>query len=100
MNFLKEAMRSNSVFASLQKNIKRGRSLCVSGLSAVTKAGVIFSLCADRDEPALCIASDEREAQTLCNDLCCMGLNALVYPVRDYNFLDFQSMSTNGLKRF
>ena len=60
MNFLKEAMRSNSVFASLQKNIKRGRSLCVSGLSAVTKAGVIFSLCADRDEPALCIASDER----------------------------------------
>ena len=93
MNFLKEAMRSNSVFASLQKNIKRGRSLCVSGLSAVTKAGVIFSLCADRDEPALCIASDEREAQTLCNDLCCMGLNALVYPVRDYNFLDFQSRS-------
>ena len=93
MNFLREAMEDNAVFRALQKNIRRGRSLCVSGLSPVTKAGLIYALCHHKPEPALCIASDEREAQTLCNDLCCMGLNALVYPVRDYNFLDFQSRS-------
>ncbi len=93
MDFLKEVFDGNSVFRSLQKNVKRGRSLCVSGLSPVTKASIIFALTQGKKQPALCIASDEREAQTLCNDLCCMGLNALVYPVRDYNFLDMQSRS-------
>ena len=93
MTFLREAMGENSVFRALQKNIRRGRSLCVSGLSPVTKAGLIYALCQTKKEPALCVAADEREAQTLCTDLCCMGLNALVYPVRDYNFLDFQSRS-------
>ncbi len=93
MKFIKETLRKNSVFASLDKNMKRGRTVCVSGLSPVTKASLIYALCSSRGEPALCIASDEREAQTLCNDLCCMGMNALVYPVRDYNFLNIQSRS-------
>ena len=93
MNFLIEVLKQNSAFKTLQKNVKRGKSLCVSGLSAVTKANLIFALSRVKNQTALCIASDEREAQTLCNDLCCMGLHALIYPVRDYNFLDFQSRS-------
>ena len=93
MNFITEALRETAPFQSLRRNLKTGRSLCVSGLSTVCKADVIFALQSGRTTPSLCIAADEKEAQNLCNDLCCMGLRALVYPVRDYNFLEFQSVS-------
>ncbi len=87
-NFLPEVFGRNSAFQNLLKNSKTGKSLCVSGLFPVAKANLINALCRAKKKTALCIASDEREAQTLCNDLCCMGLSALVYPVRDYNFLE------------
>ena len=88
MNFLPEVFGRSAAFRNLLRNTKTGKSLCVSGLFPVAKANVINALCRAKKKTALCIASDEREAQTLCNDLCCMGLSALVYPVRDYNFLD------------
>ncbi len=88
MNFIAQAVGGSAPFATLRRNLKKGRSLCVSGLSAVCKADVILN-----GGQALCIAADEKEAQTLCNDLSCMGLRAFVYPVRDYNFLDLQSRS-------
>ena len=93
MNFIVDALKNSPAFKSLLKNAKTGKSLCVSGLSTVNKAAVIYSLCRLKGVTAFCVASDEKEAQTLCNDLCSMGLNACVYPVRDYNFLDFQSKS-------
>ncbi len=93
MDFLTSVLKGSAPFDTLKKSIKNGRSLCAAGLSAVNKANIIFALCRQKQAPALCIASDEKEAQTLCNDLCCMGLKALVYPVRDYNFIDLQSRS-------
>ncbi len=93
LKILKEALSQNSTFKSLQKSAVKGKSLCVSGLSPVSKAYLIYGLCRTQKSTALCVASDEKEAQALCNDLCSMGLSALVYPVRDYNFLDFESKS-------
>lgn len=93
MDFIVNVLKNSPAFKSLLKNAKVGKSLCVSGLSAINKANIIYSLCRLRGVTAFCVASDEKEAQTLCNDLCCMGLRACVYPVRDYNFLDFQSKS-------
>ncbi len=87
-NFLPEAFGRNAAFQNLLRSTKTGKSLCVSGLFPVAKANIINALCRAKKKTALCIASDEREAQTLCNDLCCMGLSALVYPQRDYNFLE------------
>ena len=86
--YLPEVFGRNAAFQNLLKNTKTGRSLCVSGLFPVAKANIINALCRAKKKTALCIASDEREAQTLCNDLSCMGLSALVYPVRDYTFLE------------
>ncbi len=86
-NFLPEVLGRNAAFQNLLRSTKTGKSLCVSGLFPVAKANIINALCRAKKKSALVIASDEREAQTLCNDLCCMGLSALVYPVRDYNFL-------------
>ncbi|MBQ1943918.1 MAG: hypothetical protein II346_02770 [Ruminococcus sp.] len=87
-NYLPEVFGRNAAFQTLLRSTKTGRSLCVSGLFPVAKANVINALCRAKKKPALVIASDEREAQSLCNDLCCMGLSALVYPVRDYTFLE------------
>ena len=88
MDFLPEAFGRSAAFRSLLKNAKTGKTLCVSGLFPVAKANIINTMCRAKKKTALCVASDEREAQTLCNDLCCMGLSAFVYPVRDYNFLE------------
>ncbi len=88
MDFLPEAFGRNAAFRNLLKNAKTGKTLCVSGLFPVAKANIINTMCRAKKKTALCVASDEREAQTLCNDLCCMGLSAFVYPVRDYNFLE------------
>ena len=93
MNFLVNILKNSPAFKSLLSNAKTGKSLCVSGLSTINKANVIYALCRLKGVTAFCVASDEKEAQTLCNDLCSMGLKACVYPVRDYNFLDFQSIS-------
>ena len=87
-NYLSEALGRSAAFQSLLRSTKTGKSLCVSGLFPVAKACVINALCRAKKKSALVIASDEREAQALCNDLCCMGLSASVYPVRDYTFLE------------
>lgn len=93
MRFLIDVLKQNSTFKALEKAVKNGRSLYASGLSTVNKANVIYALCRLKNTSALCIASDEKESQQLCNDLSSMGLRAYVYPVRDLNFLDFQSRS-------
>lgn len=93
MEFLIDAIKSSDAFKSLEMYAKKGRNVCATGLSTVNKANIIFSLCRIKNSTAFCVASDEREAQTMCNDLCCMGLKAFVYPVRDFNFLDLQSKS-------
>ena len=88
LKFLPEALGRGDAFQNLLRSAKTGKSLCVTGLFPVLKANLINALCRSKNKTALCIASNEREAQTLCNDLCCMGLSAFVYPVRDYNFLE------------
>lgn len=93
MKFLIDALKNSEAFKSLAFAAKAGKSVCASGLSTVNKANVIYAMCRLRNTVAFCVASDERESQLLCNDLTCMGLRAFVYPVRDFNFLDFQSRS-------
>lgn len=93
MKFLVDVFKNSEVFNSLEKAIVRGGSVCATGLSAVHKAHIIYSLCCRKRTAAFCIASDEREAQTICNDLASMGLKAYFYPERDFNFRDMQSAS-------
>lgn len=93
MKFLVDVFKNSEVFNSLEKAIVRGGSVCATGLSAVHKAHIIYSLCCRKRTTSFCIASDEREAQTICNDLASMGLKAYFYPERDFNFRDMQSAS-------
>lgn len=93
MNNFDRLLTNNSSYKNLKRSVKTGRSVCASGLSVIHKSLLINSLQSGKKTPALCIAADEKEAQILCNDLSFMGLRAYVYPVRDYNFLDLQSLS-------
>lgn len=93
MKFLIDVLKQNDTFRSISKSVIKGKSICISGLSTIHKANLIYALCTQKKVPALCISSDERESQQLCNDLSCMGLKAFVYPVKDLNFIDFQSKS-------
>ena len=93
MKFLVDVFKNSEVFNSLEKAVVRGGSVCATGLSAVHKAHIIYSLCCRKSTTAFCVASDEREAQTICNDLASMGMRAYFYPERDFNFRDIQSAS-------
>ena len=42
---------------------------------------------------AFCAVSDEQKAQTMCNDLCSMGLRAYFYPTRDFIFREISGKS-------
>ena len=80
MKFLVDVFKNSEVFNSLEKAVVHGGSVCATGLSAVHKAHIIYSLCCRKSATAFCVASDEREAQTICNDLASMGMRAYFYP--------------------
>ena len=65
----------------------------MTGLSTVHKSHLIYSLCREKQAPALVIAADEQEAQSFCADISAMGLKALYYPARDFIFYDMAGRS-------
>ena len=93
MNFLSQIMSGSAEFKKISSALKDNASVCVSGLTAVHKANMIFALCSFRKSRAFCLASDEREAATLCDDLGAMGLKSAVYPYRDFAFRDVTGRS-------
>ena len=93
MNFLSKVMTDSADFVKISTALKENACVCVSGLTAVHKANMIFALCSVRKSRAFCVASDEREAAILCDDLCAMGLRAAVYPYRDFTFRDVTGRS-------
>lgn len=93
MNFIVNALKNTKEFGMVQKSLKPGSSLCATGVTGINKANMIHTLCHLKGVRAFCIAGDEQEAQSLCNDLCCMGKKALVYTVKDFNFRDIEGKS-------
>lgn len=93
MKFLDDVISEIPQFKAVNKAIKNYGCVLASGLTSIHKANIISSLCHTRDVRAFCVASDEKEAQSLCNDLCCMGKKAFVYPIRDFNFRNISGKS-------
>ena len=85
MKFIYELITKQKPYRELSAALKEGSAVGATGLSAVHKASVIYSLCKEKGKKAFCICADEREAQTLCSDLATMGLNILFYPYRDFS---------------
>lgn len=92
MKFLNEVLSKTEGFRMVQKSLKPGHSVCVSGLMEIHKANIIYTLC-HTNVRGFCVAPDEQKAQTLCNDLCAMGLRAVFYPSRDFIFREVSGKS-------
>lgn len=94
MKFLKNVLTRLPEYRTLSAAIdKRQCPAAVTGLSGIHKAHLIYSLCSQKERRAFVVASDEAEAQRLCNDLSSMGANSMVYPARDFNFRDTEGQS-------
>ena len=94
MRFLTNAISALPEYRSLESAVE-GRALpaAVTGLSGIHKAAMIDALCARLGRRAFVVAGDESEAQRLCDDLTAMGLRALFFPARDFNFRDTEGSS-------
>ena len=94
MKFLKHVLNRLPEYRSLCAAIdKKQTPAAVTGLSGIHKAHLIASLCSQKGHKAFVVASDEAEAQRLCNDLLAMGMDAMIYPARDFNFRDTEGQS-------
>ena len=93
MDFIREALRRTQSFAAVENNLKPDKPICATGLSDIHKSIIIYSLCREMNVRAFCAVSDEQKAQTMCNDLCSMGLRAYFYPTRDFIFREISGKS-------
>lgn len=93
MRFLSEVLSNSESFNTILKSLSPGASVCATGLTEIHKSILINSLCRSMDVRAFVVSPDEQKAQTLCNDLCAMGVKALFYPSRDFIFLEISGKS-------
>ena len=93
MKFLSEVLNKSSSFNTILKALRPGASVCATGLTEIHKSILINSLCHSMDVRAFVVSPDEQKAQTLCNDLCAMGVRALFYPSRDFIFREISGKS-------
>lgn len=94
MKFIKSTTSKLKEYKNLRSAIVPQKGAVVAaGLTTPLKANIIHTLCADFGSKAFVVVPDETQAQTLANDLASMGGKPLVYPVKDFNFRNMQSIS-------
>ncbi len=93
MKFLDQVMQSTKGFATLSSALSQSSPCAVTGVAGVHKANIISSLCHFKNVRAFCVVENEQVAQTLCNDLCTMGMSAYFYPTRDFTFMNIEGES-------
>lgn len=93
MNFIFNSISELKAYKKLDSYTGIIGAVAVTGLNTEFKANIIGTLCHFHNVRAFCVASDEKEAQVLCNDLCTLGIRACVYPLRDMNFREVSGIS-------
>ncbi len=93
MKFLCDMSLKSKDFQRLENSLFKNRTVAASGLTPIHKAHIIYSLCISDKCRAFCVASDEREATLISEDLTSMGLKVGVYPYRDFNFRNLEGYS-------
>ena len=87
MNCYTEIAKKIPEFISLANAISKTRlPLGVTGISAVHNAHIISSLCMGLMKKALVITPDEATATKMRQDMESFGINAFLYPARDFSF--------------
>ena len=93
MDFIFNSISELKAYKKLNSYMDIAGAVAVTGLNTQFKANIIGTLCHFHNVRAFCVASDEKEAQVLCNDLCTLGIRACVYPLRDMNFREVSGIS-------
>ena len=94
MRFLDDVLWGTEEYRTLERAIQKGATPAMAtGLSAVHKAHLIYSVCKRLQKKALVLAADETEAARLCSDINAMGLKAGYYPARDFTFREVTGVS-------
>ena len=87
MSAVNELLRESGNFEQLLTALEKKKvPLGVLGLTNLHKAHIISSLCALSGRKGLVVMPDEASATKLCADLRTFGMNALLYPERDFSF--------------
>lgn len=94
MKFIEKTTAALREYRSLKSALKLPYATAVAaGLSTSLKSNIIHTLRSDFGAKAFILVPDEVQAQTMANDLAAMGEMPLIYPVRDFNFRNMQSIS-------
>jgi len=94
MNCYTDVAKRIPEFISLANAIRKTRLPSgVTGLSHIHKAHVIASMCMCLLKKAVVIAPDEAQATRLRQDMEGFGINALLYPARDFSFRSLETVS-------
>ncbi|MDD6645264.1 MAG: transcription-repair coupling factor [Oscillospiraceae bacterium] len=93
MDFIFNSVSELKAYKKLNSYMDIMGAVAVTGLNTEFKANIIGTLCHFHNVRAFCVASDEKESQVLCNDLCTLGIRACVYPLRDMNFREVSGIS-------
>ena len=94
MRFLDDVLWGTEEYRTLENAVAKGATPAMAtGLSAVHKAHLVYSVCRRLKRKALVIAADEAEAARLCSDINEMGLRAVYYPARDFTFREVTGVS-------
>jgi len=94
MKFIINALKELPEFRELQKAVDTGKTpAVVTGVSGIHKASLVYALHRHTKKKILLIAADEAEAQRLFDDLAAMGVNACLYPMRDFCLRDTSGAS-------
>ncbi len=87
MNYIYDYFRRDNEYSALIDGIKGGISpAIVTGVCESARPFFAGALTEDTGKVTLILAADERECEKLCDGLCALGLEAVVYPARDYVF--------------
>lgn len=83
----REILKASPEYTELEKCVCKGSTpLGVLGVTQIHKTHIINALCGNLNRKALIVMPDESSATKLCEDMAVFGLNAMVYPERDFSF--------------
>ncbi len=87
MNCFTDIAKTIPEFKTLVNAIHKNRvPVGTTGLSFIHKAHVVAALCSGFKRKGLVLVSDEAQASRMSADLNAFGINALVYPARDFSY--------------
>ena len=94
MKFIHEALKSSFEYKEISEAFKKGKTPAVlTGVTAVHKNAVLYSLLRETNKSALMLVSEDSEALKAFEDFSSMGLKSAIYPTRDFSLRDTAGVS-------